>query len=81
MIVRDFNTLLSPIGHQTKINKINKEILELNDIIDHQIDLTNIYGAGTSPKIHHILGHKASFSKNIEVEITSVRPQWNKTRT
>jgi hypothetical protein len=37
----DFNPLLSPIDRSSR-QKINKEILELNDTID-QMDLTDIY--------------------------------------
>jgi hypothetical protein len=37
----DFNTTLTPIERSSK-EKINKEILELNDTID-QMDLTDVY--------------------------------------
>jgi hypothetical protein len=40
-MVGGFNTLLSPIDRSSR-QKINKEILELNDTID-QIDLTAVY--------------------------------------
>jgi exonuclease III len=39
--VGDFNTLLPPIDSSSK-QKENKEILELNDIIN-QMDLTDVY--------------------------------------
>jgi exonuclease III len=41
VLVGDFNTPLSPIDRSSK-QKINKEILELNDTIDH-LDLTDVY--------------------------------------
>jgi hypothetical protein len=41
VIVRDFNTPLSPID-RSSTQTINKEILHLNDTID-QIDLTDVY--------------------------------------
>jgi hypothetical protein len=78
----DFNTPLLPIDRSSK-QKIIKEILELNDIID-QMDLTDVYRIlhittvqytffsavhGTFSKID-ILLHKASFSKYKKIEIT-----------
>jgi hypothetical protein len=84
VVVGDSNTLLSPTDRSSK-QKINKEILELNDTID-QTDLTDTYGIfhltiaqytfftaahGTFSKIDHILGHKASLSKYKKIEITS----------
>jgi hypothetical protein len=71
--VGDFNTPLSPIDRSSR-QKINKEILELNDIIG-QMDLTDVYrlfhsAHGTFSKIVHILGHKASLSKYKKIEIT-----------
>jgi hypothetical protein len=41
VIVEDFNILLSLI-HRSSKQKINKEILELNDLIDER-DLTDVY--------------------------------------
>jgi hypothetical protein len=41
VVVGDFNTPLSPKDRSTK-QKINKEILDLNDII-HQMDLIDAY--------------------------------------
>jgi hypothetical protein len=41
VVVGDFNTPLSPIDRSSK-QKINKEILELNDTID-QMDITDVY--------------------------------------
>jgi exonuclease III len=82
MVVGDFNTPLSPIDRSPK-QKINKEILELNHIID-QMDLADVYrifhpkstqytfflaAHGTFSKISHILGHKASTSKYKKIEI------------
>jgi exonuclease III len=73
VVVGDLNTSLSPIDWSSK-QKINKEILELNDTID-QMDPANVYrifhptstqytffsaAHGTFSKINHILGHKAS---------------------
>jgi hypothetical protein len=77
--VRDFNTPLSPIDRSSK-QKINKEILELNDTID-QKDLTAVYRIlppttaqsavhRTFSKINHILGLKTSLSKYKKIEIT-----------
>jgi hypothetical protein len=76
------NTPLSPKDRSSK-QKINKEILELNNTVD-QIDLADVYrifhptsaqntlfsGAHqTFSKIDHILGHKASLSKYKKIEI------------
>jgi hypothetical protein len=81
--VEDFTTSLSPI-HRSSKQKINKEILEVNDTID-QMDLTDIYrifhpkiaqyaffsaAHVTIFKIYHILGHKASLSKYKKIEVT-----------
>jgi exonuclease III len=70
------------IGHSDK-NKINEEILDLNDTID-QMDLTDIYKVlhlktaqytffytahGTISKIDKILGHKTSLKKFKKIEI------------
>jgi hypothetical protein len=82
MVVWDFNIPLSPIDRSSK-QKINEEILELNDTIN-QKDLADVYrifhsttaqytffsaAPGTFPKIDHILGHKASLSKYEKIEI------------
>jgi exonuclease III len=82
VIVGDFNTPLSPIDLSSK-QKINNEILELNHIID-QMDLADVYrifhptsaqytfflvAIESFSKIDHILGHKASLSKNKKIEI------------
>jgi exonuclease III len=76
VVVGDFNTLVLPIDRSSK-QKINKEILELNDTIN-QMDLTDVYRIlhptatqytffsgphGIFYKIDHILGHKASLRK------------------
>jgi exonuclease III len=83
VVVIDFNTSLSPTDRSTK-QKINKGILELNDIIS-QMDLADVYrifhptsaqyiffsaAHGTFSKIDHILEHKASLSKYKKIEIT-----------
>jgi exonuclease III len=83
MVVGDFDNPLSPIDRSFK-QKINKEILELNDTIN-QMDLTDVYrifhptttqytffsaAHGTFSKIDHTLGHKASLSKYKKMEIT-----------
>jgi exonuclease III len=80
--VGHFNTPLSPIDRSSK-QYINKEILELNHIID-QIERANVYRTfhptsapytffsaahGTFSKIDHILGHKTSLSKYKKIEI------------
>jgi exonuclease III len=81
-VVGDFNIHLSPLDTSSK-QKINKEILELNHTID-QMDPADVYRIfhptsaqytffskthGTFPRIDHILGHKASLSKNKKTEI------------
>jgi hypothetical protein len=73
---------ISPIDRSSK-QKINKEILELNHIRD-QMDLADVYrifhptfaqytsfsaAHGTFSKTDHILGHKASLSKDKKIEI------------
>ena len=82
IIVRDFNTPLTPMDRSTK-QKINKETQTLNDTID-QLDLIDIYGTfypktmnftffsrahGTFCRIDHILGHKSSLGKFQKIEI------------
>jgi exonuclease III len=82
VIVGDFNIPLSPTDRSSK-QKINKEILELNDTIN-QMDLNDVYrifhpttaqytffsaAHGTFSKIGHIFGHKASLSKYKKIEI------------
>ena len=76
IIVRDFNTPLTPTDRSTK-QKINKETQTLNDTIE-QLDLIDIYRTfhhktmnftffssayGTFFRIDHILGHKSSLGK------------------
>jgi exonuclease III len=83
VVVGDFNTTLSPIDRSSK-QKINKEILELNDTIN-QMDLTDVYrifhpttppytffsaAHGTFSKIDLIIGHEANLSKYKKIEIT-----------
>ena len=76
IIVRDFNTPLTPMDRSIK-QKINKEMQTLNDTID-QLDLIDIYRTfhhktinftffssayETFSRIDHILGHKSSLGK------------------
>ena len=76
IIVRGFNTTLSPMDRSSK-QKTNKATQALNDTID-QIDLIDIYRTlhpkvaedtffssahGTFFRIDHILGHKSSLRK------------------
>jgi exonuclease III len=83
VVLGDFNTPVSPIDKSSK-QKINKEILELNDTIN-KMDLTDVYrilnptmaqytffsaAHGTSSKIDQILGHKASLCKYKKIKIT-----------
>jgi hypothetical protein len=82
VVVGDFNTTLSPIDKSSK-QKINEEILELNDTIN-QKDLADVYrifhsttaqytffsaAHGTFSKIDHIFGHKASLRNYKKIEI------------
>jgi hypothetical protein len=82
VVVGDFNTSLSSIDRSSK-QKINKEILEINNTID-QMDLADVYrifhptsahytffsaAHGTISKIDHVLGHKESLSKYKKIEI------------
>jgi hypothetical protein len=80
--VRDFNTPLSPIDKSSK-QKVNKEILKLNDTID-QMDLIDVYrifhptiqytffsaAYETFSKTDHILRPKASLNKYKKTDIT-----------
>ena len=76
IIVRDFNTPLTPMDRTTR-QKINKETQTLNDTID-QLDLIDIYmtfhpktmnftffsnAHGTFSRIDPILGHKSNLDK------------------
>ena len=76
IIVRDFNTPLTPMNRSTK-QKINKETQTLNDTID-QLGLIDIYRTfhpktmnftffssthRTFSRIDHILGHKSNLDK------------------
>jgi exonuclease III len=77
------NTTLPPIGKSSR-QKINKEILELNDSID-LMELTDVYSVfhpatakytffsaslGNFSKVYHILGHKESLNNYQKIEIT-----------
>ena len=81
IIVRDFNTPLTPMDRSTK-QKINKETQTLNDTMV-QLDLIDIYRTfhpkrinftffssahGTFSRIVHILGHKSSLGKFIKLK-------------
>ena len=85
IIVRDFNTPLTPMDRSIK-QKINKETQTLNNTMV-QLDLIDIYMAfhpktinftffssahGTFSRIHHILGHKSSLGKLKKNEIIPV---------
>jgi endonuclease/exonuclease/phosphatase family metal-dependent hydrolase len=80
VVVGDFNTPLSPIDRLSK-QKINKEILELNDTTDlmeptdvyrvfHPATAQHTFSAshGTYSKIYHILEHEASLNKYKKTE-------------
>ena len=79
IIVRDFNTPLTPMDRSTK-QKINKKTQTLNDTID-QLNLTGQFhpktmnftffssAHGTFSRIDHILGHKSSLGKFKKTEI------------
>jgi endonuclease/exonuclease/phosphatase family metal-dependent hydrolase len=83
VVVGDFNTPLSPIDRSSR-QKINKEILALNDTRDlmeltadyrifHPATAQNIFFSaahGTFSKIDHILGHKASLNRHKKIEVT-----------
>ena len=84
IIVRDFNTPLSPMDRSYKM-KINKETQALNDTLN-KIDLIDMYRTfhlktteyiffssahGTFSRIDHILGHKSSLGKFKKIEIIS----------
>ena len=83
IIVRDFNTPLTPMYRSTK-PKISKETQTLNDTTD-QLDLIDIYRTfhpetmnftfssshRTFSRIDHILGHKSSLGKFKNIEIIS----------
>ena len=84
VIVRDFNTPLSPMDRSTKM-KINKETQALNNTLN-KMDLLDIYRIfhpktteytffssihGTFSRIDHILGHKSSLGKFKKIEIVS----------
>ena len=83
-MVRDFNSLLTPMDRSAK-QKIRKDTQTLNDTID-QLDLTEIYTAfhpktmdftffssahTTLSRTNHILGHKSSLGKLKKIEIIS----------
>ena len=84
IIVRDFNTLLTPMDRSSN-QKINKETQVLNDTLD-EMGLTDIFRTfhlnageytffstahGTFSRIDHILGHKSKLSKFKKIEIIS----------
>ena len=81
IIVRDFNTPLTPLDRSSK-QKINKEIQVLNDTL-YKMDLIDIFRTfhpnaeyiffssehGIFSRIDHILGHKSNLSKFKKIEI------------
>ena len=84
IIVRDFNTPLSPMDRSSKM-KINKETQALNDTLN-KMDSTDIYRTfhtkpteyiffstahGTFSRVDHILGHKSNLGKFKKIEIVS----------
>ena len=84
IIVRDFNTPLTPMDRSSK-QKIKKETQVLNDTFD-EMDLTDIFRTfnpnseeytffssvhGTFSRIDHMLGHKSNLSKFKKIEIIS----------
>ena len=84
IIVRGFNTTLSPMDRSSKM-KINKETQALNDTLN-KMDLIDIYrkihpktteytffssAHGTFSRIGHILGHKSSLGKFKKTKIIS----------
>ena len=83
IIVRDFNTPLTPMDRSSK-QKINKETQVLNDTLDEMniIDIFRTFhpnaeeytfsiADGTFSRIGHILGHKSNISKFKKTEIIS----------
>ena len=84
IIVRDFNTPLSPKDRSSKMKK-NKETQALSDTLN-KMDLIDIYRTfypktteyiffsnahGTFSRIDHILGNKSSLGKFKKIEIIS----------
>ena len=86
IIVRDFNTPLTPMGRSTK-QIISKETQTLNDTMG-LLDLIDIYRTfhpktmnftffssahRTFSRVDHILGHKSRFGKFKKIEIISMQ--------
>ena len=84
VIVRDFNTTLTPVDRSSK-QKINKETQVLNDTLD-EMDLIDIFRTfhpnaeeytffssahGTFSRLDHILSHKSNLCKFKKIEIIS----------
>ena len=83
IIVRDFNTPLTPMDRSSK-QKINKETQVLNDTLD-EMELIDIFRTfhpnaeeytfssahGTFSRIDHILSHKSNLGKFKKIEIPS----------
>ena len=85
IIVRDFNTPLTPMDSSTK-QKVSKKTQTLNGRMD-QLELIDVYRTfhpktmnftffssahGTFSRIYHILGHKSSFGKLKKIEIIPI---------
>jgi hypothetical protein len=67
VVVEDFATTLSPMDRSSK-QKINKEVLELNDTRD-QMDLADVYRifhptSAHYPTLHILLRRPWNFPKN-----------------
>ena len=67
--MRDINTQLSPV-EKSFTQKLNREILELTDIITKPDRYLQKIAHGTFFKIDHILAYKASLNRFKKTEIT-----------
>ena len=81
----DFNTPLTSVYRSSRPEKISKETLALNNMLE-QMNLTDIYktfyskateytffssSQATFSKIDHMLGQKTSLNKSMRIEIIS----------